>query len=152
MDFVEKYWKFILVVIISFMRLSFRIWSKGQLICCKCVLLLPTNYVNVLWNQNVLVSIFICKLLLFGIPKLSALSILWSDNSPYDRSIKAFGQKGPGINALKDRQMDKVNSNALLSRPWHSWLWEDYKCWYGYFYLLGVCLSLFGFICNQFLT
>lgn len=49
------------------MRLLFRIWSKGELICCKCVLLSPTNYAHILWNQNVSVSIFISKLPLFGI-------------------------------------------------------------------------------------
>lgn len=144
--------KYILLVITSFMRLLFRIWSKGELICCKCVLLSPTNYAHILWNQNISVSIFISKsvghscgdLPIVAFSKLSAWSILWSDNSPYGLSIKAFGQKGPGTNALTDRQMDKDYSNALLSRPWHSWPWEDYKCWYGYFYLLGVCLSFFG--------
>lgn len=35
--------------------------------------------------------------------KLSALSIPWSDNSPYGFLIKAFGQQGPGTEAQTDR-------------------------------------------------
>lgn len=40
------------------MRLPFRIWSNGQLVCSKCVLLSPTNYVHVLWSQNIIVYTF----------------------------------------------------------------------------------------------
>lgn len=53
-----------------------------------------------------------------AISRLSALSILWSNYSPYGFLIKVFGQKGPGTNAQTDRQTDKDNSNALLSRFW----------------------------------